>query len=70
MKKRTRIFALLKKISVMDDVPKVCIKGSLTGATLYEGSVFEVPFDRCSDYVLRSETCGDVVVITSTFSPY
>lgn len=70
MKKRTSIFNLLKKFSVKDKAPKVIIKGSLTGGTLYEGSLFQVPYGLCSDYVLRYETLGDTVVITSTCSPY
>ena len=70
MKKRQTVYALLDKLSVMDKVPKVIIKGSKTGDTIYEGSLFQVPFARCDEYVLRYETHGDAVVITSTYSDY
>lgn len=69
MKERERIFDLLNSLSEMDEVPKVRINGWTTGATLYEGNIYGVPFSLCSDYVLRHETFGDVVVITSTYAP-
>lgn len=70
MNKRKTIFTLLKSLSLLDPLPKVRIIGSITGGILYEGSVFDVPFSRCSDYVLKYETCGDEMVITSTFLSY
>ena len=60
MKKRMKVMKLLDKFSVQDKVPCVIIKGSQTGLTLYEGSLFHVPYGLCADYVLRHEESGGV----------
>lgn len=70
MKRRKQIFRLLNEFSIKEKVPHVTIKGCRTGATLYEGSLFHVPFGLCIDYVLRHEVTENELVITSTCSPY
>lgn len=70
MKKRRKIFWLLDKLSsTRKELPKVVIKGSQTGSTLYEGSFFYVPFLLCCDYVLRYEESDGALTIVSTCSP-
>lgn len=70
MKKRRKIFWLLDTLSsTREELPKVVIKGSQTGSTLYEGSFFYVPFLLCCDYVLRYEESDGVLTIVSTCSP-
>ena len=70
MKKRMKVIKLLDKFSIKDSVPKVVIKGSQTGLTLYEGSLFHVPYGSCCDYVLSYTEQDGVLEIVTTCSPY
>ena len=70
MKKRKTIFQLLDKLSgTRKELPKVVIRGSQSGQTLYEGSLLYVPYLLCSDYVLQYEDSDGVLTIVSTCSP-
>lgn len=71
MKKRKTTFQLLDELSrTRKELPKVVIRGSQSGQTLYEGGFFYVPFLLCSDYVLQYEEIDGVLTITSTCSPH
>lgn len=70
MKERKKIFQLLDKLSgTRQELPKVVIRGSQSGQTLYEGSLLYVPFLLCSDYVLQCEENNGTLTIVSTCSP-
>lgn len=71
MKKRKKIFRLLQdELSrTRETLPKVVIRGSQKGETLYEGRFLYVPFILCDDYVLQYEESDGVLTIVSTCSP-
>ena len=53
---RKRIFNLLNEICSGDEyVTTVSIIGENTGAELYRGSIWQVPFSHCIDYVKSYE---------------
>lgn len=70
MKRRKQIFRLLKEFTKRGQFPRVTVKGSKTGATLYEGSLLFVPFTLCDDFVLRYEETEQELVIISTTSRF
>ena len=52
-REREQIIVLLERYSARVDYPKtVTIIGSKTDAELYSGTIWEVPFRLCADYVI------------------
>lgn len=70
MKKRTKIWVLLNRLSSRARPPRLKITGCATGQVLYEGSLFQVPFGLCCDYVKDYRLAGGILEITSTCSMY
>ena len=72
MRKRKTIYSLLNQLSTYKTDPphEVVIKGEVTGLALYEGSFYDVPFARCSDFVKSYIRAGSKLEIVSTICPF
>lgn len=70
MKKRIKISTLLNRYRTKEKTPTVIIRGSQTGAILYEGSLWYVPFLLCTDYAQTYEYHDGQLEIVSTCFPF